>query len=298
MTSMRRTIPIAAALAALCILPATADARGKLKLARYQVTISGTQTATWKLDHTEYDGCVQGDVRQFGEGSDKVTFTSRRRTLVQMLGLGRNDLAVTVGSSGGLPGLPVKGTATRSGHVDTQQLSGGESGCGGGDGSPPPPPDCGAKAYNGYLTLQWTTPDGYPGEPPVPLLPVLIAEGPWTKGGGSVFDSLFQNCPGGTATSLLPTPTSALTARKALGHARSFKLRGRDTEVTDTNGFHQEASVSWTAKFVRVKGRRTLKPPKPPKGAPQCLDGRDNDHDGKTDFPQDKGCSSPVDKSE
>lgn len=283
------------ALAALAIAafspPAKADARSRLKVVRYSVTAQGSQTTSWTLDHTEFDGCVQGDVRSVGSGRETVSFKSRRAATVLAMAVG-GDVLLT--SPGSVPGVPVKGAVTRSGHIDVQQLSGGESACGGGDpSSQPSPPDCGSKPFSGVVTPVWTKPDDYPGEPPVPLVPVLLLEGPYTRDGSPAFD-LFHSCPSSGLDALLPTPTSALPRKRLFGSARSFTVKGRDSQVSDSDGFHAETTVRWTATFRRLKGAGSP----PPRGAPPCADGRDNDRDGKVDFPRDGGCSSPTDRSE
>jgi hypothetical protein len=112
--------------------------------------------------------------------------------------------------------------------------------------------------------------------------------------GTKSFSTMFQNCPPGGPDQIIPTVGSALTVKKLFGKAKHFTIRGKDTDTTDQGGFHAKTSVHWVARFTRVKGPVRVKPPTPP----QCADGRDNNGNGKIDYPNDPGCSSPTDNSE
>jgi hypothetical protein len=286
---------IAAAAVSLAVAAIAADASAAIKTARFKVTVSGTQTTNWTLDNTTFDPCIQGNVRMSGSGQQSFSFKSTKPATGLAARVGKSTIFTAITGSR-TPGARVKGHVTRQGHVESQRLSGNGPGCGSGSpGAPPPPaPDCGKRAFAGTLDLRWATPAQWPGQPPVPLTPVLLLEGP--RMGTTSFSTMFKNCPPGGPDQIIPTVGSALTTKKLFGKAKHFTVRGKDTDTTDSNGFHADTKVSWVAKFTRLKGG-AFKPPKPP-ARPQCADGRDNNGDGKIDFPQDPGCTSPTDDSE
>ena len=300
MFDVRRTVRhlVAVGTAATALLAgftAAAEARTPFKAARFYVTVSGTQTSNWTLDNTTYDYCVQGDIRQTGAGRQSFTFKNPKRATLMAIKLGKS---VTI-SGTRLPGVRVNGSLSRSGQITTEQLGGSESGCGDGGGTPPPPPDCGTKPFRARVDLEWSTPDQYPGDAPVPLVPVLLLEGPFFPTGSSGFSDLFQNCVGGGPDQLIPTPNGSLPLKKLFGKAKRFTVRGKDTQTTDSDGYHVETAVNWVAKFTRRRlPRRAPTPPTPPGGVPQCMDGRDNNGNGLIDFPQDPGCTSATDGTE
>lgn len=291
---MRDSRLLAALAAATAIAAFTTAEAGAAtpKLAHFKVTVSGTQTTKWTLDNTMYDGCVQGEVRQTGSGQQSMSFKSRKPATAFAVKIGKTSTFAVLGG-GSTPGARVKGTVTRSGHTESQQLSGTGPGCGGGGGGPAPTPDCGKRAFNGTVDMNWVTPAEWPAGPPVPLTSVLLLEGPQLA--GKSLSELFQDCPSGGPDQIIPTVGSALSSKKLFGKAKHFTVKGKDTDTTDENGFHADTSVHWVAKFTRLKG--AFKPPKPP-ARPQCSDGLDNNGDGKIDYPQDTGCSSPTDDSE
>lgn len=262
------------------------------KLSHFKVTVSGSQTTKWTLDHTMYDGCVQGEVRQSGSGQESLSFKSRKPATAFAVKVGKTTTFAVLGG-GSSTGARVKGSVTRSGHVEAQQLSGNGPGCGGGGGGPAPTPDCGKRAFSGSVDMRWVTPAEWPAGPPVPLTSVLLLEGPQVGGAG--LSGMFQDCPSGGPDQLIPTVGSALSSKKLFGKAKHFTIHGKDADTTDQDGFHADTSVHWVAKFTRIKG--AFKPPKPPT-RPQCSDGLDNNGNGKIDYPQDPGCSSPTDNSE
>lgn len=290
MKDSRFLAALAAATAVAAFTAAQASAATP-KLAHFKVTVRGSQSTKWTLDHTEYDGCVQGQVRQTGSGQESLSFKSRKPATASAVKLGRTTTFAAF--SGSTPGARVKGSVTRSGHAESQQLSGNGPGCGGGGGGPAPTPDCGTRAFSGSVDMNWVSPAEWPGGPPVPLTSVLLLEGPQV--GGTGLSGMFQDCPGGGPDQLIPTVGSALSSKKLFGKAKHFTIRGKDTDTTDDNGFHSDTSVHWVAKFTRLGG--AFKPPKP-QARPQCSDGLDNNGNGKIDYPQDPGCSSPTDNSE
>jgi len=286
-----------AALAAATALAAftAANASAAVRTARFKITVSGSQSTKWTLDNTTFDGCIQGYVRQSGSGAQSFSFKSTKPATGLAARVGKTTTFTAI-TGNATPGARVRGSVTRSGQVTSQQLSGTGPGCGnGGPQSSAPAPDCGKRAFSGTLGLEWTTPAEWPGEPPVPLVPVLLLQGP--QMGATSFSTMFKNCPSAGQDGIIPTVNSALAAKKLFGRAKRFTIRGKDTDTTDQNGFHSETSVHWVARVTRFQGRVKIKPPKPPK-LPQCADGRDNNGNGKVDYPQDPGCSSPTDDSE
>ena len=292
MIDARHLLVAAASTAALIGVTAGAEAKSPFKAARFKVTVSGTQTSNWSLDNTTFDGCVQGDIRQTGRGRQSFSFKNAKPATLTAINIGDS---VTI-SGTAVPGVRVKGSLTRVGDITTEQLSGDPTGCGDGGGGPRPPSDCGTKPFAARVDLEWTRPEQYPGEPPVPLVPVLLLQGPIFPTGTSGFSDLFQNCVGGGPDQLIPTPNSSLPLKKLLGKVKRFAVRGKDTQTSDSDGYHVETTVSWVATFKRLSGLGP--PPKPPAGVPQCMDGRDNNGNGKIDFPQDEGCDSGVDTTE
>jgi hypothetical protein len=291
-----RDLVVAGAVVTALLIGVTAGAEAKpvFTAARFSITVSGTQTSTWSLDSTTFDGCVQGDIRQTGSGRQSFSFkTPKPATLTAI----KIDKSVII-SGTRLPGAPVKGSLSRSGDIRTEQLSGDPTGCGDGGGSPPTAPDCGTKPFAARVDLEWTTPDQYQGEPPVPLVPVLLLEGPVFPTGSSGFSSLFQHCVGGGPDQLIPTPNSSLALKKLFGKVKRFTVRGADKQTTDSDGYRVETTVNWVATFKRLPRLTKAPPPQPPGGLPQCMDGRDNNGNGKIDFPQDPGCTSATDATE
>jgi hypothetical protein len=110
------------------------------------------------------------------------------------------------------PGARVKGSVTRHAQIQTQQLSGNGLGCGSGSGGPAPTPDCGRHAFNGTVEMRWATPAEWPGEPPVPLVPVPLLEGPHV--GNLGIAGMYKDCPGGQADQLIPTERTKRTVSK------------------------------------------------------------------------------------
>ena len=282
------------ATALLAGLTASAEAKPAFKAARFKVNVTGTQTSNWTLDNTTYDDCVQGDVRQTGSGRQSFSFKNRKQATLMAIKIGGS---VTI-SGTRLPGVPVKGSLSRSGQITTEQLGGLETGCGDGGGTPPPPPDCGTKPFRARVDLAWSTPDQYPGEPPVPLVPVLLLEGPIFPTGSSGFSDLFDNCVGGGPDQLIPAPNGSLPLKKLFGKAKRLTVRGKDTQTTHSDGYHVQTTMNWVAKLTRLRLlRRGPQPPTPPR-VPECMDGRDNNGNGLIDFPQDPGCTSATDATE
>jgi hypothetical protein len=295
------------ALAWMMIIPPGAFAQvahgaGKgMKIARFHATVSGTLSVDWKQDTTYYDGCVDGYHRKTGAGTERIAFKSTRRARLDVLEIDGEPLM-----SPGLRGLPVRGTVSRHGSLHHEQLSGGESYCGGvpEDAEPEQPPalDCGKRSWTGGVAPAVLSPADYPAaDGVVPLVPVVELQGPEVSGPGAAesLDDLYQNCVGG-GSGLGPTSNSAFPHRRVFSKARRLVIRGSDTSTETTDGYTATATTRWRMVLVR-RGRTVPTPDKSAKRrrkAPQCSNGRDDDGDGRTDFPRDRQCSSPRDRSE
>src|SRR5690349_3987782 len=220
MPDSRLLAAVAAATALAAFTTATAGAA--IKTARFKLTVSGSQSTNWTLDNTTYDGCIQGNVRMSGSGSQSFNFKSTKPATGLAARVGKSTV-FTVVTGTTTPGARVKGSVTRSGHVTSQQLSGTGPGCGGGGGGgQPPAPDCGKRTFAGTMGFNWATPSQWPGEPPVPLTPVLLLEGP--QMGAKSFSTMYKNCPPGGPDQVIPTVGSALPAKKLFGRAKRFTI--------------------------------------------------------------------------
>lgn len=243
----RRRIAAAATVMtlALCAAPAEAQ-RGGMKIAQFNVTVTGTQTNHWAVDKTEYDGCVDGNVHTSGAGREHLTFHTRRRARVEAVGIGK-DVVLSAGNGG----IPISGTIERQGDTSVTQLSGGESFCGGApEPKAPPAPDCGVRPLNGTIDPVLYA----PGDAPVPnpilqLVDVLAFTGPDLPGGRHAGEH-FANCPGGDAL-LRATDTAYLKPRDLFSRKRRIVVRAEDTVERVEDGYRESVVVSWKAVLTR-----------------------------------------------
>lgn len=251
------------AVAALAATTAAAAVPG-MQLAHYEVTLSGSQTTTWSLDHTAFDGCVQGDIRTTGSGRQHVTFATSAPARVTAMQVDDTVMLTANGSAG----VPLKGTVDQRTSTQTEQLGGGESECGGVDGvTAPPAPDCGTRDWAGTVQPLILAPDDYPtAELVPPLTSVLHWDGP-SIDGMTGFDALYGNCPTIVGSTIAPTPNSSVLERIRFTSPTAFVVRGSGTTQGTENGLTQEVAVSWTARFVPAGAAAALQPCTVPKVA-------------------------------
>lgn len=261
MTIICTGVALAACSAAATILaPAAAAAVPGMPTVHYQVTLSGSQTTTWSLDHTTYDGCVQGDVRTTGTGRQHVTFATAAPARVTAL---RIDGTVVL-SANGAAGVPLKGSVDQQTSTQVQQLSGGESGCGGVDApTAPTAPDCGTRDWTGTVQPLIVAPDDYPALVS-PLTSVLHWDGP-SIDGMTGFDDLYANCPAIVGSTIAPTPQSWVLEHIAFARPTTFVVRGSDTTESTENGLTQQVTVNWAARFVPAGAAAAVQPCTVPK---------------------------------
>ena len=254
MTHFRPALGLAVGLAVLGASPAPALASGDvMKTARFHMTVSGTQTTDWTMDHTRYDGCIDGETRTSGAGNERITFKSIRRAPLDVVGIGDDVVA-----SAGARGLRVRGTVSQQGELRHEQLSGGESYCGGTDEpQEAPAPDCGKRAWRGTLTPIVYAPADYPAVDLIaPLVPVLALNGPDLADGRALGD-LFRNCPGADGQ-LAPTPDSGFVSERVFSKAKRLVIRGKDTMTTPSvDGYVTTVTTRWRAVLVR-RGRTMI----------------------------------------
>lgn len=274
---------------ALGVAPAGAAAAGTgLTTASFDISVSGTQTTRWSVDRTAYDGCVDGDLQTVGSGTQHVTFRSSRRVRFEALKVDGDTIV-----NAGIGGIPVRGTVEQQGGMRVTQLSGGESFCGGTE-TPmaPPAPDCGRRSWRGTIQPIVLTPAEYPTAPAgrAPRTRVLGLTGPHLDGDQS-FSGLYANCPGAEGL-LIATPNSAFPAQRVFSRrTERLVIRGSEAQTDHEDGHSRTVTVRWRAVLVRRRPGR-------PQRAPECSNGRDDDHDGRVDFPRDRECRSPHDRSE
>lgn len=255
--NLRRAACAATVLAALCAPPAADAARENMQIARFAMTVKGTQVNDWNTDRTDFDGCVNGDVLTTGVGRERLTFTTPRAVPVQAIKIGK-DVAFDAGKTG----MPVTGTIERRGSMSVTQLSGGESGCGGApQPEAPPVADCGTRTWSGVLRPTLYEPWDAPVENPLlQLFHVLGFSGPDLPEGNSP-GSLFQACPGRGAQ-LLVTDTADLTPRRLFSKQRKITVNAKETITTSAGGEKDVVTVQWKAVLTRrgktqtVPGRR------------------------------------------
>jgi hypothetical protein len=240
--------------------PAAAATVPSIESAHFLVTLTGSQTTTWSMDHTRYDGCVKGDVRTTGSGRQHFTFATSAPLKVTA---SRYNGSVSL--SAGMGGIPVKGSVEHQTAIEVTQISGGESACGGTDNPQAPPvPDCGTRSWSGTVQPMIVKPANYYGAGLTPLTPVLSWEGP-SLADPVGFNSLFTYCPGIVGDAIAQTPNSGIVHRIAFAAPTKFTVTGSDvTSSTSDSGFTRNIDVRWTATFVPT-GASALQPCTVPK---------------------------------
>jgi hypothetical protein len=272
---------IAAAAASLTVaVPATASADFKVERARFKVKVSATQTTTWTVNRKDpFEIC---GLTFNGSGSQTLRLTTPKAAVVHALfphDTTKKRETQTVLLRGPLwrGTIATKATVNRNGTMTTTPNS--PEPCGDGDGGPPPPPpasDCGRRSTRAYVGLSHFPVGAYPGDAPVPLTGVLAIDGPQ----GGFPGSAYENCAFSGGDGLLLSPTAALRVKTLMGKRKRFTVRGRETDVYDNDGTHQETRMTFKVTFSRVARGRQPKP-EPPAGV--CADGQDNDADGLVD---------------
>lgn len=233
----------------LVAVPVAEAAKQKtMKLARFTLTLTGTQTTDWKIDQTRYDGCVNGDVHTAGSGRERLTFGTARPGQLQAIGIGRDVVL-----SSGARGIPARGTIHRQGNIHLNQLSGGESWCGGvPEPTLSPAADCGTRHWSGYLIPVHYGPFDAPVENPIlQFAPILAFTGPALPGGRSPSE-LFVNCPGSDAM-LHPTDTAELKPRDLFSGKRRIVVRGEETFKRSDDGYSETVTIRWRA-VLKLRG--------------------------------------------
>jgi hypothetical protein len=262
-TAGRAWAPAWAVTGALALLAPTAVAAAPkgMQIAQFTMTVTGTQTTDWTVDHVRYDGCVDGDVRTTGAGRERLTFASRRPQRVQAIRIGK-DTALSAGTGG----LPARGTIERRGSVSVTQLSGGESGCGGApEGTAPPAADCGVRSWTGKLHPTLYGPGDAPVENPVlQLVDVLAFSGPDLPEGRHPGEA-FANCPGSDAV-LHATDTAELRPRDLFSRKRRIVVRGKERFERGADGHRETVTVEWRAVLKRRGKVRTVSERRVPGG--------------------------------
>ena len=259
-TGLAATAATAMALA-LCAAPSAEAARTTMKIAQFTLTVTGTQTTDWSVDHTRYDGCVDGDVRTTGAGRERLTFGTRRPVRVDAIKIGR-DAALNARTVG----IPARGTIARQGSVSTTQLSGGESFCGGTpEPTAPPAADCGVRSWTGTISPVLYGPGDAPVEIPIlQAVDVLAFTGPDLPAGRHPGE-LFANCPGSDAT-LRATDTAELMPRDLFSRKRRIVVRGKETVERVEDGLTEKVAISWRAVLTRRGAVKTISDRRVPGG--------------------------------
>lgn len=261
-STSRRAACLAAAVVSALGAQAAEAAQPKFKHAQFKVKLTATQTTEWSTDRTWYDGCVSGDVRTTGSGTERLTFKGEPSNALHILKMGKT--VALIARHGSRLNLAVSGSYTRNGKTDHTQLSGGEPQCGGSEpGVEPTPPDCGTKVWAGKVDLDRVEPRNYPAgdDLVVPLVPVFLLDR--LDLGKITLQDLFANCPGGGGDDLIPTINSAFSEKKLLGKAKKVVVTGSDTSEYAQDGFRSKKTFKWRMELTRVAKAKLPKNIKP-----------------------------------
>jgi hypothetical protein len=289
----RKLIATAAACLTVAV-PATASADFKVERARFKVKVTATQTTTWTVNRRDpFEIC---GLTFNGSGSQTMRLTTPKAAVVHELfpydtKKKRETQTVLLRGPFWHGTLATRATVNRSGTMTTTPNSP-EPCADGPGGAPPAPPasDCGHRTLRAYVGLGHFPVGAYPSDAPVPLTGVLSIDGPQ----GGVLDHAYENCAFSGGDRLLLSPTAALSVKALMGKRKRFTVRGKETEVYDNDGTHQETRMTFKVTFQRVaKGKQ----PKPEPSAGPCADGQDNDADGLLDD-GDEDCFRTRGKSE
>jgi hypothetical protein len=245
---IRKTTTAIALAAALTVAagPGTAHAAKPnphgVKTAFFKVTVDGVQTTTWKTDHKGKGGCDQD---AWGNGTEKVRFTSRPTTVRAMTLKGLNAPSLTTPRSIVDVELGLHGKVTRQGMQDS--APGGQCGGMGGGGIPR---DCGSKSFRGVkLPLRYGLEKRLKDNLELRAQPI---------------DDPFRNCPSGghAFPTLVGTregaPMPAALPRSELFDRKLGKIiviaRGQESETVGENTYLTK--TRWVVTFERKVSRR------------------------------------------
>jgi hypothetical protein len=225
----------------------------KTKRATFKVEIDGSVFTDWTLDSTTQDLCSGGQTHQTGSGRQDFSLTTKKPVKViaaWIKGGGADDVFFGRAPAGG--GIPVNVAAIREGTVQSETIGGNGQPCGdGGEGSaPPPPPDCGSRSFNSEVQMEHMSPDQFFGDP-VPLVDVLVLEGPRSQNGDSM-DDQWTNCPGGGPGEFEQTTNGGLPKKKIFGNEKEFTVKAKDVSTSGSSGFTQRTESKWRTVFKRV----------------------------------------------
>ena len=246
---MRRFILITAisVLGALAVASVPASAAYKVQTARFRVTLSGKQTSSWTLNQSSSCGTVTG--------SGDQTFTyhqTRAITLAFTRYLHHPEGMPWVDLPKGMLGIPVAGTATRAGKMNSDTTNPNCRGTPIGPPQAPPQPDCGTVRYAGSFDVRWYRPQDFPsvGDEPAPLDNALRLdeERPQLP---------FFHCPFFGPLAIQTMTYALIPDRKLFGTAKRLILKPRLVHrVFEPGklapGVRAEATVGWEMHLTRL----------------------------------------------
>ena len=247
---MRRFILLTAisALGALALGAVPASAAYKVQTARFRVTLSGKQASTWTLNQSSYCGTVTGSGNQ--------TFTyhqTRAITLAFTRYRNHPEGLPWVQLPKGMIGIPVAGTATRAGKMNSDSSNPICAGSPIGPPEAPPQPDCGTVSYAGSFDVRWYRPQDFPnmGDQPAPLDNTLLLdeERPQLP---------FFHCPFFGPLAIQTMTNALIPDRKLFGPAKRLVLKAREVHrVFEPGrlgpGVRADVTVGWEMHLTRLK---------------------------------------------
>ena len=245
----------ATALLALA-LAAPAMAAKQFPRAEFKVEIDGTQFTDWSYSHTTQGTC-EGQTyqtQQTGSGREDFSLTTKKPVKIVATWIkGNGANSVIIGRPNGTIGIPVNVAAIREGTFNTTGGAPPECAVGdGGGGAPPQQPDCGPRSFNSELRMRHVPPDQYFGDPPVPLVDVLVLDGPVDSQGNATMNDQWQNCPGGPGDARFDENTNdGLSKKKLFGKDDKFTAKAKDTRPL-TGGYSGQTVSEWKVVFKRV----------------------------------------------
>ena len=245
----------AAALVALA-LAAPAMAAKQFPRAEFKVEIDGSRFTDWSYASSSPSFCPGGGtIQQSGSGREDFSLTTKKPIKIVATWIkGNGANSVIIGRPNGTVGIPVNVAAIREGTFQTTTTGGSGEGCGdgGGGGTPPPAPDCGPRSFNSELRMRHVPPDQYFGDPPVPLVDVLVLDGPVDSQGNATMNDQWQNCPSGPGDAEFDENTNdGLSKKKLFGNDDKFTAKAKDTRPL-TGSYSGQTVSEWKVVFKRV----------------------------------------------